>query len=64
MDIPYTVAMLATETGVLRRTVINHIASGQLRAVKLGEATSAYFIPADEAARYIATQRDNEAGAA
>ena len=63
-DIPYSVARLAAALGVDRRTVLNHIDRGLIHAIKLGPNTGAWVIPADEAARYIATQRDNEAGAA
>lgn len=54
MDTPYTIAMLEAATGIPRRTIISHIASGDLRAVKLGPNTGAWIIPAGDAAAYIA----------
>lgn len=57
---PHSVAMVAEATGQTRRTVINHIASGELNAVKLGPNTGAWIIPAEDAQAYIAahTQAD------
>lgn len=50
---PYTVARLAEEADTPRRTILNRITAGQIQAVKLGEGTSAWIIPADEARRYL-----------
>lgn len=50
---PYTVARLAEAADIPRRTILNRIAAGQIVATKLGESTSAWIIPADEARRYL-----------
>lgn len=52
-DQPYTVARLAEESKRPRRTILNHIQDGQIKAVKLGAGTSAWIIPATEAERYL-----------
>lgn len=60
---PFSVARIAEATGQSTRTVQRHIAEGALHAVKLGPATSAWIIPADEAQRYIAEHTEQDGAA-
>lgn len=63
-ELPYSVRRVSDASGVPRRTVLNHIDSGELRAVKLGDLTSAWVIPAEEAIAYIEKHRARREAAA
>ena len=60
-DNPYTVTRLSNETGIPKRTILNRINAGDITAIKLGNSTSAWVIPADEAARVIQAQQNDDA---